>query len=81
MLERRLQILLDSERHERLLLLAAERHVSVARIVRDAIDRQLAGSEGARRSALVRLLAAEPMDVPAPGDLREELERLRSRRG
>jgi hypothetical protein len=81
MLERRLQILLDEERHERLVAVAQERGVSVATVVREAIDRGLPATEGRRRAAGRRLLEAPDAPVPEPGELRAELEALRGRRG
>lgn len=80
MLEHRLQILLDDERHRRISALARERGVSVASVVREAIDRGLAGPESRRRGAGRRLLDAPDMPVPEPDRLREELDALRSRR-
>ena len=81
MLTHRLQVLLDDERHERLLAVASARGVSVATVVREAIDRGLAAPDGRRRSAANRLLDAADMPVPAdPRELREELEQLRGRR-
>ncbi|MBW0115758.1 CopG family transcriptional regulator [Pseudonocardia abyssalis] len=50
MLDRRLQILLDEERYQRISSLAKARGVSVAAVVRDAIDRGLP-SAPVRRSA------------------------------
>lgn len=79
-LERRLQILLDEERHRRLVAVAEDRGVSVAVIVREAIDRGLASPDGRRREAGRRLLAAADMPVPEPDELRAELEQLRGRR-
>lgn len=80
MLERRLQILIDDERHERIASAARERGVSVATVVREAIDRGLAGPAGRRRTAARHLLDAEDMPVPEPRELREELDELRARR-
>lgn len=80
MLEHRLQILLDDERHARITAVAKERGVSVATVVREAIDRGVAGPGDRRRAAARRLLAAEPMEVPDPEDLGEELDSLRARR-
>jgi hypothetical protein len=80
MLTRRLQILLDEERHRRISALAAERGVSVATVVREAIDRGLAMPDERRRAAGRRLLAAAPMPVPEPSELRAELDELRGRR-
>jgi predicted transcriptional regulator len=81
MLDHRLQILLDEERYRRVSSLARARGVSVAAIVREAIDRGLP-AEPARRAAAARLLLdAEPMPVGSPDDLRVELDELRGRRG
>jgi hypothetical protein len=79
-MERRLQILLDEERHRRLMSVARDRGVSVATVVRDAIDRGLASSDASRRSAAAEILDADDMDVGAPDELRTELEELRGRR-
>jgi post-segregation antitoxin (ccd killing protein) len=79
-LEHRLQILIDDDRHRRLAAQARERGVSVATVVREAIDRGLANPAARRRSAARRLLDAPDMAVPSPRELREELEELRSRR-
>jgi hypothetical protein len=78
-LSKRLQILIDSERYDRLVAQARERHVSVAAVIRDAIDDALpAASE--RVAAARQILAAAPMPVPDPGELRDELDELRARR-
>ena len=60
-LTHRLQILLDDARHDRLVAAARSRGVSVATVVRDAIDRGLPAPEDRRRAAAISLLAAEPM--------------------
>lgn len=80
MLEHRLQILIDDERHARLKALAEERGISVATVVREAIDQRVAGSDGRRRAAGRRLLEAVPMPVPDVDELSRELEDLRGRR-
>lgn len=79
-LEHRLQILLDDERHRRISAIARDRGVSVAAVVREAIDRGLAAPEGRRRVAASRILEAPGMPVPDPAELREELDALRGRR-
>ncbi len=81
MLNRRLQILIDDERLARLEREAQRRGVPVAVVVRDAIDAAHPLDHSTRRSAAARILAADPMPVPDPQDLRDELEELRSRRG
>lgn len=79
-LERRLQILLDEERHRRLVGAARARGVSVATVVRDAIDRGLAPPDAQRRGAAVRILDAADMTLGSPDALRAELDAVRSRR-
>ena len=49
-LERRLQILIDDDRHRRIAELANARGVSVATIVREAIDRGLSNPDDQRRA-------------------------------
>jgi hypothetical protein len=80
MLEHRLQILLDEERHARITSVARERGVSVATVVREAIDRGVADPEKRRRAAGRRLLDAPDMPVPEPSELQVELDALRARR-
>lgn len=81
-LERRLQILLDEKRHDRLVAVARSRGVSVAAVVRDAIDRGLPAPDDRRRAAARRLLDDAPdMVVPKIDGLRAELDELRGRRG
>jgi hypothetical protein len=79
-MEHRLQILLDEDRHQRIVAVAHERGVSVATVVREAIDRGLGGPDAKRRAAARALLDAPDMLVPEPQALREELEALRGRR-
>lgn len=79
-LEHRLQVLLDDERHRRITAVARERGVSVATVVREAIDRGIADPAGRRRAAGRRLLEAPDMPVPGPRELKEELNALRARR-
>lgn len=81
MLEHRLQILLDEERHARIRSVARERGVSVATVVREAIDRGVASPSDRRQTAGRRLLDAPDMAVPDPGALKDELDALRGRRG
>ena len=80
MLEHRLQILLDEERHVRITSVARERGVSVATVVREAIDRGVVDPEDRRRAAGRRLLEAPDMIVPEPAELGDELDALRARR-
>jgi hypothetical protein len=79
-LDHRLQILIDDDRHRRISAVAHERGVSVATVVREAIDRGLASPDAQRLAAGRRLLEAPDMHVPEPSELRDELEALRGRR-
>jgi len=73
-LDRRVQLLLDGPRYRRLAIEAKRRHVSVASIIREAIDRLPATSDE-RRAAIAEILAAQTMPVPTdPGDLHRELD-------
>ena len=78
--DRRLQIRIDAERHRRLIAAARERGVSVAAVVREAIDRDLSTPAARRRRAARRLLDAPDMEVPSPQELSDELEDRRPRR-
>lgn len=81
MLSRRLQVLLDDERYERLARQASERRTSIATLVREAIDSRFPLVEGRRGAAAEAVLAAEPMDVPdEPADLKREIAETRSGR-
>ena len=77
-LDHRLQILLDDERYQRLSSAARARGVSVATIVREAIDRGVVDVTGRRQRAGRVLLDAPDMLVPV--DLLDELNELRGRR-
>jgi len=80
MLTRRVQILLDEDRYDRLASVARRRKVSVASVVRDAIDRDLAAPQARRAAAGRRILDAAPMPVPETIDeLRQELDEERGR--
>jgi hypothetical protein len=76
-LERRVQILLDEPRYRRVASEARRRRVSVATVVRDAIDQMTSGAE-TRKDAIAAILAAEAMTVPSdPAELRRELDAAR----
>ncbi len=81
MLTRRLQLLIDDDRHRRLEAEAAKRRVSVATLVRDAIDLAFPSTSDDRRAAGVAILAAPEMEVPDPDRLHAELDALRERHG
>ncbi|HJS27272.1 MAG TPA: antitoxin [Actinomycetota bacterium] len=82
MLERRLQILLDEARYQRVTAEARHRGVSVGSVVREAIDRALPATGPQRRAAAERILSAPDMPVhDDPSELRTELDELRGRRG
>lgn len=78
-LERRVHLLLDEPRYRKLEVEAKARHISVAAVIRDAIDR-LPSDLDRRRAAIDVLLAAPPMHVPDdPQDLRREIDEARGR--
>lgn len=80
-MDRRLQLLLDEERYDRVAALARERKTSVAAVIREAIDKGLPSSDRRRAQAALVVLRAEPMAVPDVEDLVAELSELRGRRG
>ncbi len=83
MLDHRLQILLDAERHRRMAA-AQERGVSVATIVREAIDKAVpdrdAELRASRRAAADRILAAPDIQVGTAMALRAEFDETRGHR-
>ena len=79
MLDRRLHVLLDDERFERLARLAEERSVSVGALVRRAIDVAYPAGGARRSAAAAAILEARPGPSPMLDDLRTELEELRRR--
>ena len=82
MLSRRMQILMDEERYERLAEEARRRKVSVAAVIRESIDIALPPRWSDRATAGAAILAAESMEVPASiAELKTELDELRGRRG
>lgn len=81
MYERRLQLLLDQGRYERVAERARRRRVSLATVIREAIDAALPAADVGRRAAADRILAATPIDLPDdPTDLRRELDESHDRR-
>jgi hypothetical protein len=81
MYERRLQILLDEPRFRRVEAAARERRLSVAAVIREAIDVALPVDLESKRAAADAILAAEPMDVPdTVEELKAELDELRGGR-
>lgn len=79
---RRLHILLDEARYERVAARAERQGISVAAVIREVIDRGLPATDDRRRAAaLRRILDADPMPVPDdPADLRAELDAGHERR-
>ena len=76
-LNRRMHVLLDDERLERLRRRAEARGSSVGSVVRDAIDRELdRGPDPAAMAALESFLAAPPVPVGEPDELDRELEEM-----
>lgn len=80
MLTRRLQVLLDQDRYDRLAAEAERRSVPVAVVVREAIDAAFPNGADERAAAARAILTAPPMDLPDPPGLRRELDEIRGRR-
>lgn len=80
MLSRRLQVLIDDDRLQRLEREARRRRVAVAVLVRDAIDAAFPATSATRQAAGDRVLASAPMPVPDLAELIDELGQLRGRR-
>lgn len=78
MLTHRLQILIDDERHALLRHEADRRQVPIAVVVREAIDMTYGVPHQERSAAIRDILAAEPMPVPEPDELRAELDEIRA---
>lgn len=81
---RRLQLLLDEERYQRVAAKAKRERLSVAAVIRDAIDESL-GEEDAtakRRKAWARIqeLDKEPFDWPKGYDVMQEIRESREER-
>ncbi|WP_292811039.1 hypothetical protein AB2L57_04360 [Microbacterium sp. HA-8] len=76
----RLQVLVDVTQRERLERAAAERGVSVASLVRAAIDVVYPPQATSRAKAAAAVLAADPMPAPVVDELVAELDELRGRR-
>lgn len=81
MYDRRLQILLDEPRFRRVEAAARERRLSVAAVIREAIDVALPADLESKRAAADAILAAKPMDVPdTVEELKAELDEMRGDR-
>lgn len=79
MYDRRLQILLDEGRFRRVEAVARERRLSIAAVIRDAIDLALPPDLEKKRRALAAIKAAKPMAVPERiEDFKAELDEIRS---
>jgi hypothetical protein len=77
--DRRLQILIDETRYRRVAARAKERKVSVAEIIREAIDAAVPAELEQRATAARRILGADPMPVPETvEELKAELVEARS---
>lgn len=75
---RRLQILLDEERYARLAAEAERTNLSVAAVIRRAIDRVYPPNWHERTAAAERILAAAEMPVPDVEELKAELDEIRA---
>ncbi len=80
-MNRRLQLLLDEDRYQKVAAIAAREQRSVASVVREAIDRALSPEADRRAAAGRAILEADPAPVPDVDDLRAELAGLHLRTG
>jgi hypothetical protein len=76
-LERRVHILLDEARYQRIAAAAKERNSSVGAVIRDAIDKAVPAESARRRAAAERILSMPPVPMPGPQELKGELEEIR----
>lgn len=72
-LTRRVQILLDEERHSLLEQEAARQGVSVAALIREAVDRIYSSGARDQAEAAASLLAASPMPVEDWSVMKEQM--------
>ncbi len=81
-LERRVQLLLDDARYDKVAREAEQRGMSVGAVVREAIDQfDTLADRQRRREAIDAILSAPPMPVPDdPEDLKREIEEMHSSR-
>ncbi len=76
MLDRRLQILVDKERFERLAEASRRTGAPVGELVRRAIDREFPPHDAERERAGQRLLAMAPPPGPEPDWMNQKREML-----
>ncbi len=82
MLTRRVHVLFDDARFSRIEREAKSRKVSVAEVIREAVDYRLPPTWPSRSEAGERILRADPMDVPDdPADLKREIADAHDRFG
>ncbi|MDQ3305791.1 MAG: antitoxin [Actinomycetota bacterium] len=78
MLTRRLQVLVDEARYERLVRQASTRGTSIAALVREAIDSRYPEIDPRTETASRSILSADAMPVPTdPGELKREIAERR----
>ena len=77
--DRRIHVLLDEARYQRVAAAAKERNSSVGAVIRDAIDKTLPAESARRRAAAERILSMPPIPMPDPQELKRELDEIRGR--
>jgi hypothetical protein len=73
MYDRRLQLLLDQDRFERVSRAARKRKVSVATVIREAIDLAVPAQGFDRRAAAEAILSGPQIALPDPEELKREI--------
>jgi hypothetical protein len=76
-LDRRVHVLLDEARYERVAAAAKERNSSVGAVIRDAIDKAVPVESARRKAAAERILSMTPVPMPDPHELKRELDEIR----
>ena len=79
MLTRRVQILIDEDRYERVERAAERGHRSVAAAIREAIDLAYPRDVDEKAAAAEAIFSAPQLDLPDVDELKVELEASRAR--
>jgi hypothetical protein len=76
MLQRRLQIMIDDARFQRLQGRARDQGISVAAVIRNLVDAGVPADDSSRRAAAARIIRNAPSgdDQLEPAEMRSELD-------
>jgi hypothetical protein len=79
-LERRVHVLLDESRYQRVAAAAKERNSSVGAVIRDAIDKAVPAESARKRAAWERIRSLPLVPIGDPDELKRELDEIRGGR-